>query len=247
MGYIYKITNLINNKIYIGQTIRDVQIRWKEHLRSKDEAPIHKAIRKYGKEAFKIEIIEECENILLNEREQYYINKFNSYNGHIGYNATLGGDSNKKIVDWVKSHPEEVKKHLDKIRPKAIQKFKENPELQEKREKARIEGYHKYIENNKEEWNKKQREKLEKARKVLQEQYKKDPTEIINRARENGKKASKPVYQLDKDTKQIIQQFESCSEAARFLHKDGASSNISKACKTGGTAYGYRWAYVNKT
>ena len=50
MGYIYKITNLINNKIYIGQTIRDVQIRWKEHLRSKDEAPIHKAIRKYGKE-----------------------------------------------------------------------------------------------------------------------------------------------------------------------------------------------------
>lgn len=246
MGYIYKITNLINQKMYIGQTIRSIEVRWKEHLRSKDNAPIHKAIQKYGQENFIIEEIEECEDSLLNEREQYYIKFFNSYNGHIGYNATEGGNSNPNAaINWIKGHPQQVKENLDLARKKAIQKFKDNPSLQEKREKARLEGCQRYRENHKEEWLEHQRKALKKAQEALKKEYQENPEKIIKRAIENGKKASKPVKQLDKKTKEVIQIFESCSEAARSCGKEGGYSNISRACKTGGTAYGYCWVYAN--
>lgn len=92
-GYIYKITNNINNKIYIGQTVRNIKERFREHLKnanSESKQPLYRAIAKYGKENFTIDIIEECNINKINEREIYYINKMNSYNN--GYNATLGGE-----------------------------------------------------------------------------------------------------------------------------------------------------------
>lgn len=74
---IYKITNLLNKKVYIGQS-KNIHIRIKEHLRStidparKDyNVSIHCAIRKYGIDAFQLEILETCIEDLLNEREQY--------------------------------------------------------------------------------------------------------------------------------------------------------------------------------
>lgn len=101
MGFIYKVTNNINNKVYIGQSIFDIQKRFKEHLRdsrkeSNSRRPFYDAINKYGQENFSISIIEEVENEKLNEREQYWISYFRSYVGFEdcnGYNATLGGDS----------------------------------------------------------------------------------------------------------------------------------------------------------
>lgn len=246
MGYIYKITNLINKKIYIGQTRRPIQRRWHEHLTTKDNCPIHIAIQKYGIDNFKIEIIEECQdNSILDEREIYYIKKYDSYNSKIGYNATKGGNNNsQQIIDWIRSNPEQVKNHLDNIRPLALKKFEDNPELKEKREKARMCGYKRYMQEHKEEWLDNQRKKLMKAREILKEQYKENPEEIIKRAQTNGKKASKAVIQLDKDTGQIIQTFESCSNAARYLGKDGGHTNISKACRKGTVSYGFKWAYV---
>ena len=59
MGYIYKITNNINGKSYIGKTERTIEIRWKEHLRHiaslQDRLPLYKAMAKYGKENFIVE------------------------------------------------------------------------------------------------------------------------------------------------------------------------------------------------
>lgn len=95
IGHIYKVTNLINNKVYIGQTIQTVQNRWYRHCGksgiSQAELNTHfkRAILKYGKDNFKIETIEDCDSSLLNEREKYYISYFDSYNN--GYNSTLGG------------------------------------------------------------------------------------------------------------------------------------------------------------
>lgn len=96
MPYIYKITNNINNKIYIGMTVKTIEERWIEHLRdSKREniqnRPLYKAINKYGSENFKVEELEEVldENQLF-EKEKYWIEYFEAYK--YGYNATTGGD-----------------------------------------------------------------------------------------------------------------------------------------------------------
>ena len=88
--YIYKITNLINNKIYIGQTVRNIKIRFNEHCKDK-RMLIGKAIRKHGKENFKVEVINEFDTIdELNYFEEYYISLFNSLAPH-GYNLNTGG------------------------------------------------------------------------------------------------------------------------------------------------------------
>lgn len=92
MGYIYKITNNINNKCYVGQTERTIQIRWLEHIRPskyKVDLPLYRAIRKYGVDNFSIEKIEECDNAILDEREIYWIDYFDAYRS--GYNCTEGG------------------------------------------------------------------------------------------------------------------------------------------------------------
>jgi len=96
--YIYKITNLINNKVYIGKTSRTVKERFEEHLQAskKDTRPLYNAMRKYGVENFKVKIIEVCSsNEEANEREMYWIKKYNSFvefENSNGYNCTLGGD-----------------------------------------------------------------------------------------------------------------------------------------------------------
>ena len=84
---IYKITNKINGKIYIGQS-NDIQRRFKEHCYKK-ETPIEKAIHKYGKDNFNFEIIEECPLNQLNERETYWILFYDSVTK--GYNCNFGG------------------------------------------------------------------------------------------------------------------------------------------------------------
>ena len=99
MGYIYKITNLINNKIYIGQTVSSIYKRFQDHIYSskanfKDAPILNNAINKYGKENFTIEAIEECSDDLLNEREIYWIKELKSHFSYgTGYNITWGGNS----------------------------------------------------------------------------------------------------------------------------------------------------------
>lgn len=88
---IYKITNKLNNKIYIGQSI-DITRRWWEHKHdNRSNSLIHLAITKYGEENFTFEVIEECSQDQLNEREQYWIEFYNSFED--GYNLTRGGNS----------------------------------------------------------------------------------------------------------------------------------------------------------
>lgn len=100
MGYIYKITNLLNNKIYIGQTIFTVEKRWDQHKTASliGETKLYRAMRKYGIENFSIETLEKCENELLSEKEIKWIKFYNSYLN--GYNMTLGGEGTR-IIDHV--------------------------------------------------------------------------------------------------------------------------------------------------
>ena len=102
MGHIYKITNTLNNKIYIGQTIKTVDKRFQQHKNNinKDyfsQIVLYKAFKKYGIENFICEEIEEVPNELLDEREKYWIEYYNSY--FEGYNSTLGGRA-IKLYNW---------------------------------------------------------------------------------------------------------------------------------------------------
>lgn len=106
---IYKVTNLVNGKTYIGQS-QHIETRWYSHKNDYNNpnssgytTMFYNAMRKYGVDNFQFEIIEECELNQLNEREQYWIQYYNSYWGFPnsnGYNMTLGGDrrgSNTKL------------------------------------------------------------------------------------------------------------------------------------------------------
>ena len=105
MGFIYKVTNKVNGKSYIGQTIREPKIRWQEHQKRdiNKDTYFHRALKKYGIDNFTWEIIEECNNSVLNEREIYWIKKFDTfYKNEKGYNMTIGGsqvsDKRKAII-----------------------------------------------------------------------------------------------------------------------------------------------------
>lgn len=100
MFYIYKITNTINNKIYIGQS----KYNDPKYLGSGNY--IRKAVKKYGVSNFKKEIIEKCVDLKhSNERERYWISILNSKNPEVGYNIADGGSSfimNDDIKDKIK-------------------------------------------------------------------------------------------------------------------------------------------------
>lgn len=97
MTGIYKITNTINGKSYIGQST-DIHRRWRNEIADSNNSnshsynyPLMKAFRKYGVDNFKFEVIEECKNEELNQKEVYWIDYFNTF--FYGYNQTIGGDA----------------------------------------------------------------------------------------------------------------------------------------------------------
>lgn len=102
---IYKITNTINGKSYIGQTIKDGETRWKEHRQhafgshpSDQNKVLYQAIRKYGLENFTFEVIQDNISTFeeLDKAEIYWINKYNSFVN--GYNCTFGGQQYHEIL-----------------------------------------------------------------------------------------------------------------------------------------------------
>ena len=93
MGYVYKITNTVNGKAYIGISVNEPEKRRiKDHLSGRGNRIIARAIKKYGKDAFTYEILED--NVfpeLLPDLEVAYIAQFNTVVPH-GYNLTYGGE-----------------------------------------------------------------------------------------------------------------------------------------------------------
>ena len=106
MKFIYKISNLINGKIYIGKTTKSIESRFRAHVSEMKRfkrclinntdfgynSRLYPAMLKYGTENFTIELVEEVSSdVNLEEREIYYIKKFNSCDLSIGYNISPGG------------------------------------------------------------------------------------------------------------------------------------------------------------
>lgn len=148
--YIYKITNNINGKIYVGKHIDKTEIGFDDYMGS--GIMITKAQKKYGIDKFKKEILEECSLDELDNKEIYWIQKLNSSNREIGYNIASGGEggdtlSNNPNLDNIKKKMRASSKHIgrkcseqtkQKIRKKAIgRKYKPYFISSEERERRR--------------------------------------------------------------------------------------------------------------
>lgn len=124
---IYKITNKINGKVYIGQAL-DIRKRIQQHASAfsrKDNKRLYKAIEKYGIDNFEvcvlviINLFGKTQNEIkkeLNAQEIFYINLYDSYNQ--GYNATPGGDSGRLGFKHSEETIEKIKKAHLNYKPK---------------------------------------------------------------------------------------------------------------------------------
>lgn len=121
-GIIYKATNKINGKAYIGQTVQKFKSRINDHTKksAREKSVFHKAIHKYGKEAFEWEIIynnisiEELDNLEKASIIKYNTNVVDGY----GYNLEDGGNKNKRLSEETKN---KIRQSLmGKKRPKEV-------------------------------------------------------------------------------------------------------------------------------
>ena len=125
---IYKITNTLNNLAYIGYTRFSLNERWTQHyktaLKETKNRKFYNAIRKYNKDVWAVEIIDEANNATEAKlKEIFYIEKHNTY--YNGYNATKGGDGNNNIIMSTESNQARSQKLKGiKKSEETIKKFK---------------------------------------------------------------------------------------------------------------------------
>lgn len=191
---IYKATNIVNGKVYIGQTIKTLEERREGHIESarKPVFRFHKAIARYGIENFKWEVIDTANNIdELNQKEGYWIEHYNSY--RTGYNDTKG--------DLNPMNYEEVKKRHDKTMRSAEVRKKISETM-----KAHIANGDFFTDEHR----RKISEKLKGNKHGL---GKKRPQHAIEAT---SKALKKSVYCIDKDGN-FVKEFEYVKDAAQWL------------------------------
>lgn len=211
-GYIYKTTNLVNGKIYIGQHKAKV-FEPNNYLGS--GVIFNKALEKYGIENFKQELLEECTSKEeLNNREIYWISFYNSTDADIGYNMTFGGDGGDTFSC--------VSKEEQNIRRQKISKANKNPSAETRLKMSRAQkGRTISIETRL------KMSKSRKGRKLTQEWKDKIGNSIRgeknpnygrvwdNDFRKKQREAqSNPIYCVELDL-----HFTSIRDAARYLHQ----------------------------
>lgn len=227
---IYKVTNKVNGKCYIGQTIRTLEQRKWQHIdcaKNGVKTHFYNAIRKYGEDNFIFEVIDEASTLEeLNELERYYIKKYDCINN--GYNMVDGGDNNVMFLDDVKQkHLESMRS--DETRRKISQSLKqyrkEHPWTDEQKRKFAVSKYG---------------NKNFAGHKLTPEHR-----EAIN------KKLRKKVYCVN-EMGEIIDEFDSVKSAAEWWYKNGFSdrknsNDLSNVIKKSNTEdifiRGLKWLY----
>lgn len=255
---IYIIKNDINDKVYIGQSI-NIYKRIQEHFYksecNKDVSynnALHSAIRKYGKEHFYYEILEECDASLLDEYEIEYINKYNSISPN-GYNILSGGqqyraepnrciDCNKIIYKYATRCKECDAKHQRKVsnRPSKFElaKLIVNSNFEEVGRQYGVNG------NTIRKWC--IAEGIPSKKEELIEWYKSQLTFTSVQDKIVYTKFGKgnSIYKLSLKDKSIIDKFASLRQAANSVGVQ-FTGRITRGCKQGTEEYGYYWCYEN--
>lgn len=259
MGNIYIIKNTVNNKVYIGQTRYSIQERFKDHIKNSRyfDNHLYLAMRKYGIDAFYIEPLEEnVEDEKLNEREIFWIEKFDSYNK--GYNMTIGGEGNKKydyqkiLEEWNNGKTVGQIKEIFGLSDSGVIKILNGLNIPHK-ERLKRNGELKQNCNSEyflELWNKGYGlNQIAKLAGSTKETIKKRLFDF-NITREEidirGKHLrGKPVVQKDLEGN-VLNIFPTAAEAGRYLGLNRCS-HISSCCMGKyKTAYGYKWEYYKK-
>ena len=215
---IYKIENLVNNKIYIGQSI-EIEKRWKKHLSSQDDFLIHKAIRKYGKNNFNFTILEECKPNQLDEKECFWIKYYNSLVPK-GYNMISGGSNGAGLAKGLKVIQYSLKGEYIAEYNSALQA-------------SNLTGI--------DHWSICACCRKEyKHSGGFQWRYASDTSEVDS----ISIRTNFIILQLDKETEKVIAEFPSIAEASRATGI--ASPTICNVCNgKGKTAGGFKWKYKN--
>ena len=135
MGYIYKITNKVNNKSYVGYTANP-QARWSDHKYGRGNKVVHQAIKKYGVDKFTFEVI--AEDTV--DNEQQYINEHNTMYPN-GYNLTEGGSlpPNYKGISYKQRYgTKKYKQIIEKFRQTQLERGGFGPMAHTKATKEKI-------------------------------------------------------------------------------------------------------------
>lgn len=225
---VYTITNKITKKVYVGSTLDSFKNRWRFHFKNlknncHHSQKLQNAVNKYGIYNFTfqiLEIVEIVEKELVRDLEHYWINLLdvvkNGYN--ISY-STNGGCLGYKLT---KSHRNSISAANKNNKHRLNHKHEEETKKQIK--KSVVAFYKQETEQVK------QIKKQRKSNMIYLNQNK------INLLKK------KPVLQLNKETLQIIQEFDSALDAGKFLNK--APTAITKVCKgKSNYAYGFKWKY----
>jgi len=264
---IYLITNLVNNKKYVGITSQGIDKRFKGHLRNAFEVNgkncLSYALRKHGIENFKLELLE-SEIPLENgeEKEKFYIQKYNSYyKNNCGYNMTIGGNGTVGYIftDEVRNKISISGKgrKFSKERNEKIRQVMLNREFTEEWKKrisesrlGKNKGKDNHFFGRKHTEESKQKMSQANKGKIMSEEFKKHQSEIhkgIKFTEEHKQKlsqnngSSREVVQLDLNFN-VLNTFKSMKEAERQtgIKTYGISSCCNNHQKTSG---GYMWKY----
>lgn len=244
-GIIYKISNIINGKVYIGQTTKTLEERKSEHIRKinvRGQA-IYSAFRKYGLHNFKWEIIDKAINQdELNHKEIYWIAHYNSY-GKDGYNMSIGGEgfgSGEYSVNFGRKLSKEHREKISRSLSGENHHFYGKKLSKEHRDKLRKskEGFV---------FTKEHRNKISEAcRGKLNGFYGKKHTEEsrrrMSKAKRGGKaKQARPVAKLTIDGG-LVEFFDCAKDGAKSVNGD--RSAVIKCCKGKQKHHkGFVWKY----
>lgn len=221
---IYRFKNLVNGKVYIGQTTISIRKRLIQHMTFSrpwtrcHKTYFHNALAKYGLNNFELSLIEICNSQEeLDIREKYWINYYKSNNKNFGYNIESGGKDGRKGIKLTEIHKQKLlEANLGKPRKEST--------------KNTLKKIHKELWKN--------------------EEYRKEHLDIVKRnLSSHWQSSSKRVYQYDKQGK-FIAVWNKCKDVVDFLYGKRANGNLSrniklnnKRGKLGFSKNGYIWSF----